>query len=305
MEEQRQKDDALSANDGAGKKGADVLCDGVLEDCPTHEKDVHPGDSGTGDPPTSSDPDPATPIAEFKFDSLDPRLRCQKPDCRTMTSCWDPAVVICPACGTDSFVRYCKKQHLYDDIQRHWLYECGKARIIDPIDRDTIRPSQIPNRPYIVSHRHNLVERHRQAVWRAMEDADYFIFNDVDMVDSDILDPTEEEWSLGRGTGTVVMQILFPEDVPTASRRQLFNHHILQCLTFGSPMATPSCMIALQLIRESLIVSGNWTEQMLTYLCMQLGGEWGGFRVPWSFYNVAEVNIVWMTRGLLPLLPPS
>ncbi|EXJ95418.1 hypothetical protein A1O1_00539 [Capronia coronata CBS 617.96] len=241
-------------------------------------------------------------VPKFKFDSMDPRLLCPKPDCRRMTSCWDSLVVICPACGPESYVRYCRKEHLFEDIQRHWVMECEKARILGPIDRDTIRKSQTPTRAYVVGHRHNLVERHRQAVYRAMSESDYFIFNDVEMVDRDIARPSNEEWNAVRGTGQVVLQLVFPDDMTPQSSRRLFEHHIVQCLMYGNPLARESCLTAFHLIREALIISGNWTEQIVTYLCMQLAGEWGGFAVPEHFRNVLEVNKMWRERGLLPIL---
>lgn len=215
----------------------------------------------------------------------------------------DHAVVICPACGPESYVRYCTKEHLFDDIQRHWLEECGKAQVKGPVDQDTVRESQKPKRPYIVSQRHNIVERHRQAVYRAMTDSDYFIFNDIDMVDNSICEPTREEYNLVRGTGEVVLQLVVPDDGTPASRRRLFEHHILQCLMFGSPLAYDSCVMAFQLIRESLIIADNWTEEVLTYLCMQVAPEWGNFVVPAAFFNVEAVNTLWREHGLLPVLP--
>ncbi|KAJ4517035.1 hypothetical protein HRR90_004790 [Exophiala dermatitidis] len=253
--------------------------------------------------PTAATAPNASTVAPFKFDSMDPRLRCDLPDCRRMTSCWDPATVICPACGPDSYVRYCTKEHLFEDIQRHWVMDCEKARIPGPIDHNTVRSSQTPHRAYTRNQRHNLVERHRQAVYRAMSESDYFIFNDIDMVDPVIDQPTKEQWNAVRGTGQVVLQLVLPDDLTPQSRRRLFEHHILQCLMFGDPLAHASCMMAFQLIRETLIISGHWTEEILTYLCMQVAGEWGGFKVPEQFYNVQEVNRMWQERGLLPMLP--
>jgi hypothetical protein len=212
-------------------------------------------------------------------------------------------VVICPACGPASSVRYCKKEHLYEDIQRHWVYECGKKAIREPIDGKTIRARQFPPRPYMVGNGHNLIERHRQAVYRAMEEADYFIFKDIEKIDSSIMEPTKEEYNIVRGTGDVVLQIIFPDDMTSRSRRQMFNHHINLVLKLGNPMAHRSCVIALHLIREALILAGNWTDEILDYLCMQVAGEWGGFRVPPYFYNVAEVNALWQGARILPAMP--
>jgi hypothetical protein len=134
-----------------------------------------------------------------------------------------------------------------------------------------------------------------------MEDADYFIFNDIDMVDNSISDVTREDWNAVRGTGAVVMQIVFPHDMTAQSRRYLFTYHILQCLMFGDPFGHGSCVAAFHLIREALILSGNWTEEILTYLCLQVAGEWGDFKE--SFCNVVEDNRMWQAEGVLPDMP--
>ncbi|KIX97204.1 uncharacterized protein Z520_07318 [Fonsecaea multimorphosa CBS 102226] len=259
------------------------------------------GDSEPSEHVKPVDQEPRHPSAGFKFDGFDPRLRCLKPDCRNMTSCWDCAVMICPACGTDSFTRYCRKQHLYDDIQRHWAVECGRNKINGPIDRDTIRPRQIPKRPYIFGQYHDIVERHRQAVYRAMEDADYFIFNDVKMLDSGIVHPTQEQWNSVRGTGEAVFQIVFPDDMTPHSDRQIFNYHIQRILSLGKPLAEESCVRALEMIRSALVMTGSWTVEILSYLCMQLPGEWGNFKIPERFYNVIEVNAMWQMHRALPM----
>lgn len=241
-------------------------------------------------------------------------------DVLTLKSFSDPSVVICPACGTDSYVRYCSKQHLYDDLQRHWLEDCGKAKIIEPIDRGTIRPGQIPKRAYVVCTVHNLVERHRQAVYRAMENADYFIFNDVSKIIDNWHDqaehngweerialgetvPSWREWNSVRGTGAVVVQLVFPDDSTPHAPRVLFNYHITHILALGSLTSLPSCRLALQMIHEALVTSGNWSEDMLTHLCVQVGAEWGGFKVPEHFYNVEEANTAWRAQAMFPAFP--
>ncbi|KIV80393.1 hypothetical protein PV11_07894 [Exophiala sideris] len=241
------------------------------------------------------------PPKPFKFDSNDPRLRCNKPDCRKMTNCWDTEVVICPACRTNSYVRYCSKGHLYEDIQRHWLEDCRKHVIEGPIDRKTIRRGQHIKRPYIPGCGHNLVERHRQAVYRALEDADFFLFDDAGLFEGGSK-PSQEEWSIKRGTGKCVLSIVFPDDGSMASRRLQFDHHVELCLMFGTPLCYASCVAAMSLLRESLVLGANWTEKVLDCLCLQLAGEWGGFRVPEAFYNVNDVNVLWHAHRIPPPL---
>jgi len=213
----------------------------------------------------------------------------------------DSVVVICPACGTDSFIRYCRKQHLYDDIARHWVLECGSHRVTQPIDRDTIRPSQIPPNRYIAGQMHNIVERHRQAVYRAMEeDADYFVFADVEQLPAEIAEPTEIEWNSVRGKGVLVARVSFPGSLADPSEKQVFNQLMHRVLASGRIASLDNCTAATRMIRGALIRSGGWTEDVLTYLCMQVVGEWGGFVVPDTLYNVAQVNAMWQHHRALP-----
>lgn len=252
----------------------------------------------TPDTPRPHDIDTIKPS---KFDSFDHRLCCHKAGCRRMTSCWDSQVVICPACGTDSYVRYCSKEHLYEDIQRHWLEDCRKHAITGPIDRNTIRRGQHLKRPYIFGHGHNLVERHRQAVYRALEDADFFVFDNAGVFEGGS-EPTQEGWSIRHGTGKCILSLVFPDDGSLHSRRLQFDHRVELCLMFGAPLCYASCMAALSLVREALVLSATWTEEVLDCLCLQLAGEWGGFRVPEAFYNVNDVNVLWHAYRIPPSL---
>lgn len=207
-------------------------------------------------------------------------------------------MVICPACGPNSFTRYCCKEHLYQDIRRHWLLDCGKHSIPVPVDLETVRPSQLPRTSYITGHFSNHIERHRQAVYRAMESADYFIFDDNEQLTSD--PPTKLEWQLVRGTGKVQKTISFLNDGTMLCPHAFFNHHILQCLKFGGPLAENSSNMAFHMIRDFLIVEGSWTEEILTALCMQIAFEWG-YKVPEHFYNVEQVNFIYRHFGRLPM----
>lgn len=209
--------------------------------------------------------------------------------------------MICPACGPNSFTRYCCKEHLYEDVQRHWLYDCGKLLVNGPVDKITIRPSQLPRTSYITGHFSNHIERHRQAIYRGMEPADYFIFDDDHHLSNDT--PTKEEWNLVRGTGKVLKTVSFINDGTLLSPHAFFNHHMLQCLKFGGPLALNSCNIAFHMIRDFLIVEGSWSEDILTTLCMQIAFEWG-YKVPEHFYNVDAVNAAYRDYGVRPLPLP-
>lgn len=131
-----------------------------------------------------------------------------------------------------------------------------------------------------------------------MESADYFIFDDNEQLTSD--PPTKLEWQLVRGTGKVQKTISFLNDGTMLCPHAFFNHHILQCLKFGGPLAENSSNMAFHMIRDFLIVEGSWTEEILTALCMQIAFEWG-YKVPEHFYNVEQVNFIYRHFGRLPM----
>lgn len=134
-----------------------------------------------------------------------------------------------------------------------------------------------------------------------MEPADYFIFDDMQHLTSDM--PTKVEWNLVRGIGKVQKSISFLNDGTMLCPHAFFNHHIMQCLKFGGPLAKNSSNMALHMIIDFLIVEGSWSEEMLTTLCMQIAMEWG-YKVPEHFYNVEEVNAVYRNFGGLPMPLP-
>lgn len=215
----------------------------------------------------------------------------------------DLRTVICPACTAYSFTRYCNKEHLYEDMQRHWAMECGTNFIPMLVERNTIRPSQFPKRPYTKALMPNMLERHRQAVYRAFEDEDYFIFADLEQIDRSIVEPTRVQWNSVRGMGKVALRLRFADDSSNQSEKQHFNYHIQRALSLGKAGgAEDSCLRALTMIRNLLVKSGAWREEIITYLCMQVAGEWGNFKVPEYLCDVTLVIANWNVNGLLPPL---
>ncbi|KAJ5550722.1 hypothetical protein N7461_005420 [Penicillium sp. DV-2018c] len=107
-------------------------------------------------------------------------VRCAKVDCEVVCGYADGVSVLCPGCGPFSYVRYCGKQHLWEDAKAHWLY-CGKASMREvclaiSIPYDVlVGPPMLPN-----LHNVNFPERHRQALWfsTASDLGDYFLFTD-------------------------------------------------------------------------------------------------------------------------------
>ena len=170
------------------------------------------------------------------------------------------------------------------------------------IDRSTIRAYQIPGRAYLApaGQNANMLERHRQAVYRATGPEDYSIFADLDEIEASIAEPTPAQWNAVRGTGKLVAQLTFVDNGNWACEAHQFQHHLGRALAVGAPMAADSCLTALGMIRAALVKKGAWREEVLTYLCIQLPGEWGGFRVPSTCHNVAEVNALWAISRALP-----
>lgn len=134
-----------------------------------------------------------------------------------------------------------------------------------------------------------------------MEPVDYFIFDDDHHLPNDT--PTKEEWNSVRGTGRVLKTISFPNDGTLLCPHAFFNHHVIQCLKFGGPLARNSCNMAFHMIRDFLIVEGSWAESILNTLCMQLAFEWG-YKVPEHFYNVDSVNVAYRDYGVRPMPLP-
>ena len=165
----------------------------------------------------------------------------------------------------------------------------------------TIRPSQLPRISYITGHFSNNIERHRQAVYLAMEPVDYFIFDNDHHLPTDT--QTKEEWNAVRGTGKVLKAISFPNDGTMLCPHAFFSHHVMQCLKFNDPLARNSCNMAFHMIRDFLIVEGSWSESILTTLCMQIAAEWN-YRVPPHFYNVDAVNALYRDYGVRPMPLP-
>ena len=223
----------------------------------------------TAQPATS----PATIGGMFRFDNFHTETRCREPECRKSTHPLDGFTKICPACGPRSKVRYCTKTCLYKDIRRHFLNECGQLSIEGDIDESSVDDTNKPGRPYL---RHgteemvNTVERHRQAVYFAMEEeGEYFIFDDVEECESD--SPTAEAVQDVRGTGKCV----YPVFVPDKTTREYFRRSLMDALTWGTTNegSTKHCEVLAGMAILDLKAHGEWDQQMCTYLCMQMGFE--------------------------------
>ena len=105
---------------------------------------------------------------------------CALEGCRVLCSPTDEISVVCPKCGPYSSVRYCGKEHLWDDAIVHWEH-CGGYSLpyqclAGPLPEEIlVGPPMVPS-----FHGWDSPERHRQALWfsSATNQGDYFVFAD-------------------------------------------------------------------------------------------------------------------------------
>lgn len=104
---------------------------------------------------------------------------CAMASCDKRCNSWDGASVICPKCGPYSEIRYCGKEHLFEDVKYHWL-DCGTKTFKHPCKASTIPREQKEGPPLLPSlHNWDTPERFRQAVRHAADKSgDYFVFQD-------------------------------------------------------------------------------------------------------------------------------
>ncbi|RHZ59997.1 uncharacterized protein CDV56_106306 [Aspergillus thermomutatus] len=145
----------------------------------------HPSPLTTSDGSTQSTPKAHGNVSsqrpEAFFWQLDSHgFPCAKHGCDKRCNLWDGRTVICPKCGPFSEVRYCCKEHLFQDIKWHWMY-CGQMTFTQPCRENSV-PRDVRDGPPLVPclHPYDTPERHRQAVYFNVNarEGDYFIFSD-------------------------------------------------------------------------------------------------------------------------------
>ena len=236
--------------------------------------------------PSVASPLIPAPIVLFKFDSFSPQLRCRLPSCRQMTHPWDGDSVYCPACGPKSYVRYCRKAHLYEDIKRHHASECCTLKIEGPVDEQTIADHQNPPRTYLgyrfnpdLSNNIGSVERHRQAVYLAMEpEGDYFLFDDMMLLPDD-QPVTPNTLATVRGKGQCIHTITIPDRGDASFAEFKWDHANIMDRGITSLDLQDMVYRVVARIRSWLIENRSWDEKTVTLLVQQIGWEFG-WRVP-------------------------
>ena len=105
-------------------------------------------------------------------------LKCQKPGCGRDTDDHELATKICQACGPNSFIRYCCKQHLLDDMKGHWA-ECRSPSSILKcvVDESTLPPRFHNLKPGLYNMKGLMsFELHRQTVHASFNSGQYTLF---------------------------------------------------------------------------------------------------------------------------------
>ncbi|KAJ9489843.1 hypothetical protein VN97_g3447 [Penicillium thymicola] len=188
-------------------------------------------------PPESFEDDEPTPIArqfgnigapapQAQLDFPRTRIICEEKDCQVLCDLRDGVSVVCPKCGPFSLVRYCGKNHLWEDAKRHWV-NCTTHPVLEqhlaglfPYD-DLVGPPMLPS-----LHQWDSPERHRQALWfsSARDRGDYFVFAELDTPVNAADAPASHA---GRGCSPRVAHIVRFED---AEEKDRFRRCLAICL---------------------------------------------------------------------------
>lgn len=175
------------------------------------------------------------------------QLKCALPRCTKMLEDYDPNVLICNGCGIKSYVRYCNRPHLLEDIENHWKI-CGATPIMEIIDGNT-QPSRFYRRyPAIVEkHGFNSEQRQRQRANNiGATAAEYGLFNDSKILYFGVI---FDSWY----------------------DRDRFNRCFNVCLFDITQTQILSFMF--RNIRHSLLKDGAWTQDKKTVLIRQFKAE--------------------------------
>lgn len=212
---------------------------------------------------------------------------CWLQGCSKRTSPDDGKTVACPACSVNSPVRYCSKEHLYEDIREHFLNHCSRYTVPNLDETVTAPLKARQRRPYLRASKPNdfgNIEHHRQAVYFAMENeekGDYFIFADIEVLGS-ISRPSHAQLESCRGTGKLVAQIKIPDtNDPNDLRIPRFRNLVCRCLINGAitDEGAKNCVQMATMVRQQLLNEEKWDDNMITYVAMCMKQEFR-FQLP-------------------------
>ncbi|KXG50867.1 uncharacterized protein PGRI_064390 [Penicillium griseofulvum] len=214
-----------------------------------------------------------TPSPEPQLDLGRIAILCEKQGCQVHCGLGDGVSVVCPKCGPFSEVRYCGKDHLWEDVKVHWLV-CGTR----PVYQQQPLAGSIPydvlvGPPMLPSlHQWDTPERHRQAVWfsSARDRGDYFVFAEWD----DLVKAADAPGShVGLRCSPRVAHIVRFED---AKEKDRFRRCLAVCLF--SAVEHPALVdYVYRLVRDWMRAHNLWAsdKDMDSMLRYQMGLEMG------------------------------
>lgn len=225
----------------------------------------------------------------FSYNQPHKMTNCWLSSCDRPTASSDGRTVICPRCGDHSYVRYCSITHLIADMRDHYTTHCGRRANLLMLDERTVTPTRQAMREFIkvAEEDHDSVERHRQALYHAYPPesdtttistrppSDYYIFSDADRFDATGLAVTVTNLNQYRGTGSIAGRVRYNQNDP---RKGLFATLLERLLVLGVSAGTANtggCRMLFVWIKENLAGQGEWTEIMITRMCLAMQLEFG------------------------------
>ncbi|KAJ5449086.1 hypothetical protein N7445_003907 [Penicillium cf. griseofulvum] len=214
-----------------------------------------------------------TPFPEPQLDLGKIAILCEKQGCQVLCGLGNGVSVVCPKCGPFSEVRYCGKDHLWEDVKMHWLI-CGTRPVYQqqPL-AGLIQYNILVGPPMLPSlHQWDTPERHRQAVWfsSARDRGDYFVFAEWD----DLVKAADAPGShVGLRCSPRIAHIVRFED---AKERDRFRRCLAVCLF--SAVEHPALVDYIyRLVRDWMRAHNMWAsdKDMDSMLRYQMGLEMG------------------------------
>jgi hypothetical protein len=210
--------------------------------------------------------------------------KCALPGCFAPIDMANPKTTACPACLIKGRMTcYCCKGHLYVHVRAHFDQVCATGIIehgADKTDLNALRLRQ--ERPYLNPGPQapiTTIERHRQALYFAMESAehgDYFIFDDHASFFELDGPPAPDLVNFIRGRGQLIAAIKERDnESENDSRKQKFRNLVVRCLTFGATnmQGRMDCTDLAAVTKQILMRDEVLDEAMMTHLICQMRNE--------------------------------
>ncbi|CDM36663.1 unnamed protein product [Penicillium roqueforti FM164] len=200
-------------------------------------------------------------------------VTCHEPFCEALCCLGVGVSVVCPKCGPFSLVRYCGKDHLWEDAKRHWVV-CTQLPVLEQCLASSISHDLLVGPPMLPNlHQWDKPERHRQALWfsSARDRGDYFVFAEWDDLVKVEDDPASH---LQLRCSPRIAHIVRFED---AEEKDRFRRCLAICL-FAAIEHPALVDFLYRLVRDWMRAHNMWAsdKDMDSMLRYQMGLEMGG-----------------------------